>query len=148
MNSNVNLKANSLKKIFVPLKKSHLHGGFFLFLCLALGACQSLPLPQPRQVSSLDQNYRLSRNLKSAPASESVQTYRQVVAKTLYNRCKWFPSDSRYAQIAQKRCGNFQGGLMAFSRFLTEEDAVKQGYPIVNNSNHLESVDFPDECSF
>lgn len=143
---NVKKRANSSLNSFEVFKKSHLiAGGFFLFLMMG---CQSFERPPLQQVSALDQRYRLERHMKGTKASPSVQTYRQVVAKTLYSHCKWFPSDSRYAQTAQNRCGGVKGGMMAFSRFMMEEDAIKMGYPVINNHDHIESVDFPDECWF
>lgn len=110
--------------------------------------CQSAPNLPLRKVSALDQKYKLQRQIKNSPKGAAVSAYHQVFSKTLYSHCRWFPSDSRYAQIAQQKCGAGQGALMAFSRFLYEEDATKMGYPIVINDNHLESVNFPHECWF
>ncbi|MFZ4402630.1 MAG: membrane protein insertion efficiency factor YidD [Pseudobdellovibrionaceae bacterium] len=79
---------------------------------------------------------------------QAVQIYRSAFAPTLYSRCKWFPSDSNYATVAQNKCGATQGALMAFSRFLSEEDAPRMGYNAINNKGHIEYVDFPTRCWF
>lgn len=113
-----------------------------------LSACQSLPSLPLQKVSVLDQHYILEKKISGASAKPSVSIYRNVVAKTLSTHCRWFPSDSRYAQIAQNQCGGVKGGLMSFARFLAEEDATKMGYPVIVNQGHLESVDFAHECWF
>lgn len=129
-----------------PRKIKIFIGGWSLLTSLGLSACQSLPLPAGQPLSGLDQKYKLKKKLIAAPAEGSVLAYQNIFALTLYSNCKWYPSDSNFAQVAQKKCGTLRGGLMAFSRFLMEEDAVRMGYPLVIYENHLESVDFPDEC--
>jgi putative component of membrane protein insertase Oxa1/YidC/SpoIIIJ protein YidD len=98
-------------------------------------------------VSSLDQRYRLQKKLiTSSEISAPVQAYREVLKPALYSKCSWFPTDSTYAVVAQKKCGALKGGMMAFSRFMFEYDAVKMGFPIINNHDHIESVDLVDDC--
>lgn len=82
-----------------------------------------------------------------ADASPSIQIYRNVLSKTLYSHCKWFPSDSEYTRLMQKRCGLAQGTLIGFSRFMREEDAAQMGYPIMKATNQLNFVDLPNACS-
>jgi len=77
----------------------------------------------------------------------SIQFYRKVVSKTLASQCKWFPSDSTYTSIMQKKCGVVPGTIQGFSRFMKEEDAARMGYPLVEVNNKINFLDIPNDCS-
>lgn len=110
-----------------------------------LSGCQTALLPNS-PVSRLDQEYRIQRALEAGKAGVSVQAYRSFVSPSLSSHCKWSPSDSQFAVIAQKKCGAFAGGLMAFARFLNEEDAARMGFDIVNDKERIKYVDLPNFC--
>lgn len=82
-----------------------------------------------------------------ADVDYSISVYRNGIAKTLYSQCKWFPSDSTYTSIAQKKCGVLTGTMLGFARFMNEQDAAYMGYPTVHFRNHLNFVDLPNECT-
>ncbi len=118
MSTNATLVISKIRQLNLFFPKSHFIKSGFFILVMSLMACQSLPPLPHHKVSALDQSYRLQRELQVSSQSSAVNLYREGLARTLYSRCKWFPSDSRYAQIAQNRCGAFRGGMMAFSRFM------------------------------
>lgn len=142
MSLNVNQKENNF---FLHRKAAGLACGFF-FALLGLG-CQLAPL-QNASLSSIDGRYRLQRaEVKNQSTDGSILFYRGIVSKTLASHCKWYPNDSAYTDLAQKRCGLAQGTLSGVSRFMIEEDAGRMGYPTVRSGNSLHFVDIPNECS-
>lgn len=145
MNMNV-LRVNKRRSHLFFNKSHFLRSGFFLFLVVLFGGCQSTPDLPLKKMSALDSRYRLEQKIKNKTPTSAVRFYREGLAQTLYSHCRWFPSDSGYAQLAQNRCGSLKGGVMAFSRFLNESDATQLGYPVIINHGHLESVDFFNEC--
>jgi putative component of membrane protein insertase Oxa1/YidC/SpoIIIJ protein YidD len=139
---NLYVKRSNLTSFPLLVLRSHLIGGFIF-----LSSCQFAPVVPAIQKSNIDAHFQYRQKQMQKETSVQVRTYRNIVAPTLSSHCKWFPSDSRYAELAQKKCGAVRGGMMAFSRFLYEEDASRMGYSYINNNNHIEFVDFPDECS-
>jgi putative component of membrane protein insertase Oxa1/YidC/SpoIIIJ protein YidD len=138
------VKRNANQTFFKLILQSHFILSGFVFL----SACQMTSVQPSVQLSTIDQKFKLQKTQSKSETSWAVTVYRNVVAPTLSTQCKWYPSDSQFARGAQKRCGNLRGGVMAFSRFLYEEDASTMGYPFIINNNRIEFVDLPNECWF
>ncbi len=98
----------------------------------------------------IDAKFKLNKKLSSSQNDElsnEVSTlYKEFLAKSMYSRCRWFPSDSQYLKIASEKCGNTKGTLLAFSRFMTEPDADKISAGLVNDHGHIRFLDFENTC--
>ncbi len=143
MFTNSNVQRNKQSLIFKAIYKQC---RLFLSGIVICAGCQYSPIEAPIRLSNLDQKFRLQQGQRRMTETESVKIYRNIVARSLGTQCKLFPSDSRYADLAQSKCGRLQGGMMAFARFLNEEDMPRMGHPFIINNNHIEFVDFPNEC--
>jgi putative component of membrane protein insertase Oxa1/YidC/SpoIIIJ protein YidD len=100
--------------------------------------------------SLIDAKFKLSKRLAVSPAegaaSEVAILYRDFLSKSMYSRCRWLPSDSQYLTIMSNKCGRSKGLLLAFSRFMTENDAHLISDGIVNDDNHIRFLDLKDNC--
>jgi len=72
--------------------------------------------------------------------------YRKGLAQSMSTRCRWFPSDSEYLNLASRKCGFFWGTSMALGRFMLEADAYKLTADSVNDSDRIRFVDFEVNC--
>ena len=102
------------------------------------------------RASLIDAKFKLSKKSSVSrldqPVNEIGILYKDFLAKSMYSRCRWFPSDSQYLAMISKKCGNTQATLLAFSRFMTEHDADKISEGIINDDGHLRFVDFKNTC--
>lgn len=138
MSLNVKLRLNN-----------YFHTALLLFVTFSMTSCKTSPHLANTVVNNIDQQYKLSRiNIINVPVEKGavIELYKTILSKTLSSRCKWFPSDSAYTSLMQKKCGALRGTIAGVSRFLTEEDAAYMGYPVVNIHNKLHYLDLPDAC--
>lgn len=116
---------------------------FMTLLCLSL-ACSTA------NASLIDAKYKLSRRLSLSGSHKSTNEistlYKDFLSKSMYSKCRWFPSDSQYLAISSQKCGRTRGTLLAFSRFMTESDADKISEGIVNDDGHIRFLGFGDNC--
>ncbi len=139
-------KASLIFKVICYLKKraANICCAFFILA----GLCA---LPLTSHGSLIDARFKLSKKLKSPHVAASDTTevgvlYKNVFAKSMYSKCRWYPSDSQYMAIHAKRCGATRGTLLAVARFMTEHDAVHVADEVVNDHNHIRFVDFGGSC--
>ena len=132
-----------LRSSIINFKRVALVGSsFFVF------GCQRHLIANNKQVSTIDTLYIQQSRISENTNTISVQLYRNVLSKTLFSDCKWFPSDSAYTQRAQNKCGPLKGALMGIARFMVESDAAQMGYPLVLVDHKIHFKDFPNECIF
>lgn len=100
--------------------------------------------------SLIDAQFKLTRATWGAAThrQEVGVLYKNLLARSISSRCRWFPSDSQYMNIVSRKCGSARGTLFAFARFMTEADAFRLGDGAVNDHNHTRFVDFKDDCEF
>lgn len=102
------------------------------------------------QASLIDAKFKLTRQLsafRSTKSTNEIATlYKDFLSKSMYSRCRWFPSDSQYLAIVSQKCGRLRGTLLAFSRFMTEHDANNISEGIVNDEGHLRFLSFGQSC--
>lgn len=101
--------------------------------------------------SLVDANFKLSRKQFSSgddgnSNSDLGLLYQNVLSKSMYSKCRWYPSDSQYLSLKTKECGAYRGTVLAFSRLMLENDADKISAGVVNESHHLRFVDFGVGC--
>jgi len=101
-------------------------------------------------LSLIDANFKLTRAQSKSRyegSSNEVGTlYKDVLSKSMYSRCRWYPSDSQYLALISQKCGRAKGTLFAFSRFMMEADAGRISSGVVNDDGHVRFVDFRDYC--
>ena len=98
--------------------------------------------------SLIDANFKLSRkSIKvSYNSNELGHLYRGFLARSMYSRCHWLPSDSQYLNLATAQCGPVKGAVMAISRFMTEPDVSKINSNVVDDHGRIRFVDFEMNC--
>lgn len=121
-------------------------------ICLQLAIGFTLLNSGATKASIIDANFKLGRQTQSGnkviTANEVSTLYKGFLAKSMYSRCRWFPSDSEYMRIASIKCGAAKGTLLAFSRFMTEHDAYRIAEGMVNDNDHVRFLDFGHGCDF
>lgn len=98
-------------------------------------------------LSSIDARFKMSRSgATTLNSNELTGLYRGVIARSLYSRCQWFPSDSEFMAWKSRECGPLKGTLFAFGRFMMESDASRLGSDTILESGRLRFVDFGGSC--
>ncbi len=103
------------------------------------------------KASLIDAQFKLTKLAparKSGSGNEVAMLYRNVLAKSVYSKCRWLPSDSQYLTIVSQRCGRARGTFLAFARFMTEHDADKISEGAVNDGGHIRFLNFRNSCEF
>ena len=72
--------------------------------------------------------------------------YKNYLAKTMFSRCDWYPSDSQYLNLVSRRCGQAIGLTLAVSRFMMEADANRISGSWVNDQGHLRFEWYGNYC--
>jgi putative component of membrane protein insertase Oxa1/YidC/SpoIIIJ protein YidD len=100
--------------------------------------------------SLIDAQFKLRRltpnKLQFSSANQVGDLYKNFLAKSMYSKCRWFPSDSEYMKITSRQCGQMKGTLLAFSRFMGEHDAYRISKQIVNDHEHIRFLNFGRDC--
>jgi hypothetical protein len=128
-------------------------------LGIALLAGCLLQTPNTRQGSALEVMYRLGRVSGRASASTSLgapspassgsgpavttSAYRDVLAKSIFSRCRMVPSDSEMFDILLKRCGVVRAVLRSSARLLLERAATPAYLRPVRLGGRLHWIDLP-----
>ena len=137
------LEKKIIRAQFVLIQGAGLILAPFLFLGLFLGSANA---------SLIDANFKTQRALGTkasasvASSNEVHSLYRNVFSKTMYSKCRWFPSDSQFLAIKSKACGSATGTVLAFGRFMSEADAVMVGSEILNDHGHIRFYDLDSSC--
>ncbi len=118
----------------------------FLILILNLWSCSS-PLSN-RSVSPIDSRYKLSKIKTDTKASSGINFYQDVLKKAWGSHCKWFPHDSKNAQMLLSKCGVLKGAPKTFARFLNESNASQLGYDLVITKGKIYFEDIPRSCHY
>jgi hypothetical protein len=123
----------------------------------ALWAGCLLQTPNTKQGSALEVMYRLGRvsgrasTSLAAPSSTSLaagpavttSAYRDVLAKSIFSRCRMVPSDSEMFDILLKRCGVVRAVLRSSARLLLERAATPAYLRPVRLGGRLHWLDLP-----
>jgi len=98
--------------------------------------------------SLIDAHFKYERKSGSLSQRNNALTglYRGFLAKSMYSRCHWFPSDSQYMKLASAKCGPLKGTLMAIARFMSEPNAQSFNSSVVNDHGRIRFVDFEINC--
>lgn len=124
------------------------------FLGSALLAGCLLQTPNTRQGSALEVMYRLGRvsgrahspatsSASSAGPAVTTSAYRDVLAKSIFSRCRMVPSDSEMFDILLKRCGVVRAVLRSSARLLLERAATPAYLRPVRLGGRLHWIDLP-----
>lgn len=123
---------------------------FFLGLqaIVILTGC-SIVSPNRSIVSPLDSDFKSgkwkTKNL--SVESPGIRFYQRVLRKSLASRCRWFPSDSRNAQILKQSCGPLRVIPKAMARFINEPEAYKLGYKVMIRGDRVYFENHHQSCS-
>lgn len=102
---------------------------------------------QAWSASRIDAQFKVGKLKGSLSSKQEVSfLYKNVLARSMASRCRWYPSDSQYMNIVSRKCGSLRGTLFAFSRFMTEADAYRISSGSVIENQQLHFVDFPSDC--
>ena len=110
-----------------------------------------LQTPNTKQGSALEVMYRLGRvsgrasSLAPSPGGPAVTTsaYRDVLAKSIFSRCRMVPSDSEMFDILLRRCGVVRAVLRSSARLLLERAATPAYLRPVRLGGRLHWLDLP-----
>ncbi len=78
--------------------------------------------------------------------SDILILYQQFFAKSMYSKCRWFPSDSGYLKLKSLNCGSGVATLKSIGRFLDEFDADKLTLDTIVDQGHRKFFDFDEGC--
>jgi hypothetical protein len=85
-------------------------------------------------------------NLES-PNSMLGFLYKNLFAKSMYSKCRWLPSDSKYLNIKTSECGSGIATIKAVGRFLDEFDADMLTTEKIIDQGHMKFFDFDEGCN-
>lgn len=143
MNSHAHLRSSlTFTKCFVQI-------GFLFGLSFIMACAGKVPSGSVR--SGLDGKLQIQRlNKQEGPgaASPGISFYQKVLRSTLNSECRYYPSDSEYAQMMAKRCGPVKTMLKSFARFSLEPEAAQLGRPIVRVEDKIHFQDIPYGCNW
>ncbi len=120
--------------------------------CAGSGAATAPPM------SPLEARYRLAVSgaeplddprTAGRAAREVVATgvYRQVLARSLFSRCKMIPSDSRAFDLRARSCGAPRNVTTATARLLLESAASSRFLRATVHAGRFGWVDLPASCA-
>jgi hypothetical protein len=116
-----------------------------LSMTLANGCLLRAPATPPG--SALEVMYRQRRGTERSPlpAAPAVTTsaYRDILAKSIFSRCRMVPSDSEMFDILLKRCGVVRSVMRSSARLLLERAATPAYLRPVRLEGHLRWLDLP-----
>jgi hypothetical protein len=120
-----------------------------LWLLLVLAGACSPPGIRTRPASVLEARYRL-RHLSRARVNTATWVYRNVVGRSLFSRCRMYPSDSEAFNLRAKACGPLRAVLLGTSRLLLEEAGHPTFMHPMTAEGRVRWLDIPsgDLCAF
>ncbi len=117
--------------------KSHL----LCLLPLALLSESCVAHHRSRSLGSLEARVVAAHRIREAGVATAL--YRGGLSRSLYSRCKMFPSDSQAFDLRAASCGPLSLSVLAISRLLLEEEAGPEVLPITFAEGRLRWLDIP-----
>jgi hypothetical protein len=116
-----------------------------LALCVACGQHGIGTAP----TSVLEARYRL-RHVSQSQPNTATWIYRNVVGRSLFSRCRMFPSDSEAFNLRAKACGPLRAVILGTSRLLLEEAGHPDFMHPMTIDGRVRWLDIPsgDLCAF
>jgi putative component of membrane protein insertase Oxa1/YidC/SpoIIIJ protein YidD len=100
--------------------------------------------------SLIDENFKLIKSsaTKSSYTQENAvgNLYRGFLSKSMYSKCRWFPSDSEYLKLKSLECGQLRSTILAFARFMSENDASDLASEVLNDHGHIRFLNYKVGC--
>ena len=117
-----------------------------LVLVLVLSACAS-GREVPRTRSALEARWRARAGEGRRVVATAV--YRDLLARSLFGRCKMVPTDSQIFDVRARRCGALAAAVMGVSRLFLEASATPRFLAPLTLDGRLRWWDVPgrDPCS-
>jgi len=99
---------------------------------------------QRRPVAPLEARFRAGR--ARAPATAATSVYRDLLARSLYSRCRMWPTDSVAFDVHARRCGALSATVHAAARLLLEREARPEYLAPVALEGRIRWLDLPTSC--
>ena len=101
-----------------------------------------------RAVGGVDARYMTTRG-RATSVALATGVYRNVLSRSLYSRCRMFPSDSELFDRRARTCGATVGAVLGASRLLLETEASPEILPVTFADGRLRWFDngAPTACA-
>ena len=113
---------------------------FLLFIF----ACSSTT--QNRAVSKIDADYKIKKFYSNKSSSFGISFYQKTLRKAWGSHCKWYPHDSKNAQILNEKCGPLKTSVKSFARFLNEANSARHGHDLIITKGKVYFENLPNSC--
>ena len=94
-------------------------------------------------MSALDARAVLASSRSGQPGTVPTDVYRGLLARSLYSRCKMFPSDSQVFDLRAPACGSLGAAVLGMARLFLEEEASPKILPVTFADGRIRWWDLP-----
>jgi hypothetical protein len=112
-----------------------------------LTACATGAPPGAAPMGGLEARYRMAARGPAAAPAAATRVYRSFLARSLYSRCRMWPSDSRWFDARAQRCGAAGTTFRAAARLYLEAAAGPRFLRPVLHDGRLLWLDPPGACA-